>query len=249
MSSKVLICVLLAVVVGALYAWYWSRASGSTYISSYVTKPQNGAEVFELKPFHIERYKQADVVLNPTEGGAPIIKTSVLGFLFPGGVTFDEGVRLTNRQQESVLSLQVLIQNMTILPGEYQFANPSPSSKHPPTPHYSQPEISFLLEEDHLTLLKQLNVKWIDFLFAPGVNPKRPFLAGATAFETDMADLLGIKYSRGSTGFIFEKHDEDRLFRLYDEMVPAMQVMLRYGQINPGLYTRSDEFSVWSPVK
>ena len=98
----------------------------------------------------------------------------------------------------------------------------------------------FIVIEDHLKLIRNMNVGWNDMEFgAPTIDPKRPY------FNSDVIkDILLILGDR-----IPEDEDEeeefingmyDKIRRFHREMQVALQIVLETGRFEPGKYAKED---------
>jgi hypothetical protein len=120
-------------------------------------------------------------------------------------------------------------------------------------------KITFEVKEEHLKLLRSMNVGWQQNEFgAPEIDPKRPY--GSDAYD-DMVEILGGKKVRGNLFklelfgkdyFIidgeFEEDLETVLNKLHRETETALQIVLNTGQFKSGKY-ECDEYGVdWKLV-
>lgn len=98
----------------------------------------------------------------------------------------------------------------------------------------------FTLTEDHITLLRQINVDVVPGC-GPQIDQKRPFRDSDV--ERDIAEMLGWE--------LFEDADEethlskaqyDTAKRLHAETAIALEVVLRTTSFTPGLYRTSSSY-------
>lgn len=100
----------------------------------------------------------------------------------------------------------------------------------------------FELKEEHLKLLKNMCVSWDDCEFgAPAINCKKPY--GNSCVYEDMAKILGIEGFEDSEGEIsFSREQVDLMNVLHNESEFALQIVLKTGKFEPGIYV-ADEYS------
>jgi hypothetical protein len=91
---------------------------------------------------------------------------------------------------------------------------------------------SFTITENHLKLLKRLNVDWDDCEFgAPCIDPKRPY--GNSDVLDDIAEILGVKKTK-------------EFDRLHKEMQIVLQIIFVTGKIEVGDYVKTDKYDYGS---
>jgi len=100
----------------------------------------------------------------------------------------------------------------------------------------------FILRDQHIKLLSNMNVSWWDAEFgAPCIDPKRPY--GNSAVLKDMVEILDIGgKSCPHCGELLEERDEERLLNLHKEMEIALQIVLSTKSFKPGTYI-ADEYN------
>lgn len=105
----------------------------------------------------------------------------------------------------------------------------------------------FVLRENHLKLLKRMNITWWDAEFgAPCIDPKRPY--GNSSVIADMAEILGIGGKNcPHCGELLEGLDEERLTNLHKEMETALQIVLSTQSFKAGTYTADKYSNDWKP--
>lgn len=103
----------------------------------------------------------------------------------------------------------------------------------------------FELREDHVTLLRAMYVGWTGCEFgAPEIDPKRPYGDGNVTHS--IAELLSMELFEDADG---EKHlspEQDKYVRrLHRETQLALQVVLRTGAFEPGVYVCDEYRTNW----
>jgi hypothetical protein len=100
----------------------------------------------------------------------------------------------------------------------------------------------FVLKEEHLKLLRNMCVNWDNCEFgAPTIDCKKPY--GNSDVYEDMAKILGIGGFEDSEGEIsFSKEQVDLMDILHKESKVALQIVLKTGKFEPGIYV-ADEYS------
>lgn len=95
-------------------------------------------------------------------------------------------------------------------------------------------DYTFTMTDQHLALLRQMNVGWNDVEFgAPEIDPKRPY--GNSDVLEDMAEILGLD----------AEADEEVLRRLHNETETALQIVLAVGEFVAGRYHAPRYTSDW----
>lgn len=226
---------LIALSIVLIYALYCRASSQTDFVHGFNRDNKTGEEFFKLEEEHVKQFRNVIVGLNDMEGGAPLIEPQAIDFLFPGGLSMQEGIKLSSKRNERIYVLQVMLQNAELTSDDHEFE--LGKGRH------------FEFTHQHLRLLRKLNVQWQAHLFALGIDPKRPY-GDATFFELDMADILGIKHNYSDPNDLSraDRATIESLNKLHDEMVPAMQVLLWFGQVRYGWYHRINEFNAWQPV-
>jgi hypothetical protein len=106
----------------------------------------------------------------------------------------------------------------------------------------------FVVTDQHIKLLKEMNVSWWDCEFgAPAIDCKRPY--GNSDVYRDIAEILDIKPDEN------DEFSEDQQFDM-DEIHEDMQVVLQILVVNadkgikPGTYTRANAYDTeWNLQK
>ena len=160
----------------------------------------------------------------------------------------DEGAEEEHRALED--GLAIFVQNAQLKPGRYQYHNALAKldsgavgdvfrdAETGQTPEH----ITFAVNSEHLALIPRLQFDWDVARNVPRVDPQRPYgEAGSytAALSRHLADVPGAAAN----------DDEDsrtRLVRLHRELQPALQIFLRYADLGPGNFRRSD--SHWGPA-
>ncbi len=100
----------------------------------------------------------------------------------------------------------------------------------------------FILKEDHLKLLRNMIVGWDRCEFgAPAIDCKKPY--GNSSVYVDMAKILGIKgFIDEDEEILFSKEQIQHMNNLHKETETALQIILRTGKFEAGVYV-ADEYS------
>lgn len=96
----------------------------------------------------------------------------------------------------------------------------------------------FELTKDHITLLRHSHVMWYGGEFgAPGINCKRPF--GNSDVYEDMVRILDLpkeKIEQDEDGVYLSHEQTEWLTKLHESLETALQIVLRTGSFEPGVY-------------
>ena len=198
------------------------------------------ATMFMLTDTHIKLLRNAVVIWAPIESGAPAVMISPLqagGEEEPSPELYADiakraGLPSVDKQQidrllaEMPQALAQLLAHGKLEAGTYRYDNPlvtvSFAERTLPTElaHLAhEKSVSFAFTGQHAKLLR--HARW-QGLF---MNPKRPY-GDMTSFERDMAEILKVPV------------DEQRLWKLHSETLPALQIYLQKATIAPGEYER-----------
>jgi hypothetical protein len=198
------------------------------------------ATMFTLTDTHIKLLRNAVVVWVPIESGAPAVMISPLqagGEEDPSPELYADiakraGAPSASKQQidqwlaEMPEALAQLLEHGELEAGSYRYDNPLvaiPFAEQTlPTElaHLAKEKsVSFTFTDQHAKLLRQ--ARWSGLF----MNPKRPY-GDMTSFERDMAGILKVPA------------DEQRLWKLHTETLPALQIYLQKASIAPGQYPR-----------
>lgn len=107
-------------------------------------------------------------------------------------------------------------------------------------------EMRFDLTEEHLKLLKNVNIIWDDCEFgAPTIDSKRPY--GNSSVLSDMRKILGMKEKTcPHCGEAIESDGKnDYLIELHKELVMALEIILQTQQFQTGTYELDANFKWW----
>jgi len=107
----------------------------------------------------------------------------------------------------------------------------------------------FTVTEQHLKLLKKMNVGWDNCEFgAPCINPKRPY--GNSSVLVNMADILEMDLFKDEYGekYITE-NQENELTCLHRDMETVLQIVLATETFEAGDYHASDYSRNWTRVR
>ncbi len=104
----------------------------------------------------------------------------------------------------------------------------------------------FTITEDHLKLLKHMNVRWCeDENSAPFIDPKSPY--GNSYMEDDMFEIFGWEKSKNIRGeLIISTNRYMNLRKLHRETETALQICLVTGKFETGTFVKTKSFSKFS---
>lgn len=107
-------------------------------------------------------------------------------------------------------------------------------------------KLSFELKEEHLKLLRNMCVRWDDCEFgAPAIDCKRPY--GNSGVYKDMAKILGIKGIEDDEGdIVFTRDQIEFMNMLHKETEIALQIVLKTGRFETGIFVSSPNYGNWS---
>jgi len=93
----------------------------------------------------------------------------------------------------------------------------------------------FTLTDDHLKLLRRANISWDDCEFgAPGLDPKRPF--GNSDVLGDIHEIIGVPADNRYDDGEWPAGVEERYTSVYSELAIALEIVLRTGTFEVGVY-------------
>ena len=102
------------------------------------------------------------------------------------------------------------------------------------------------VHEDHLKLMRQLNVDWRYCEFgAPAIDPKRPY--GTSDVYEDIAKILGLPPQNDDT-WEYPQEQVDYMLRRHAEMKHFLQILFVFGEIPSGKYRRKATYYAWEKV-
>lgn len=103
----------------------------------------------------------------------------------------------------------------------------------------------FVITEDHLKLLQQMNVHWHDCEYgAPCIDPKRPY--GNSSVALDIAQLLGWWLPDEETCDDYDdamEAIETEANELHRQMETVLQIVLVTQSFKAGKYVKPDDYS------
>ncbi len=204
------------------------------------------ATTFTLTDAHIKLLRNSVAVWIPIESGAPGVLISPLqadGEEEPTPAMYADiakraGLASVDEQQirqmmtEMPEALAQLLEHGKLKAGTYRYENPLAGDSFAQTlpselaPLAKEKSVSFTFTDQHAKLLR--HARWRGLF----MNPKRPY-GDMTSFELDMADILKVPA------------DEQRLWKLHTETLPALQIYLQKAAIAPGEYA---EIEVEAPL-
>lgn len=104
--------------------------------------------------------------------------------------------------------------------------------------------MQFTITENHLKLLKRMNVGWGDCEYgAPKIDPKRPY--GNSNVESDIAEIIGVEVKCEECG---RGGSDIDLAELHQETETALEICLQTLSFETGTYQREDSYSDWKKV-
>ena len=104
---------------------------------------------------------------------------------------------------------------------------------------------TFTVREEHIKLLKNMNVTWnYTCIGAPTIDTKRPY--GSTLVSESMAKIIGMKYSSNENDEIeLTETQVDELLELHKEMETVLEILLYNCSIKPGIYVNKGYSNEW----
>lgn len=195
-------------------------------------KEQN-AEKFMLSEEHIEFLRQATVIWDSSEFGAPIVE--------PGSL-------YQSRLQGLHTALQIMLRTGSIQPGTYRIPNRLRA-------YYKESsiqsdflgnsieipqgdEIEFTLTAQHIELLRRANTNALTYFGACGFNSRCPY-GNLASWELEIAHVLGLPVYRDQNGSpIFTAQELEHFRKLHQSMLLALPVFLAHVRIETGEFVR-----------
>ena len=197
------------------------------------------ATMLTLTDKHINLLRHSLVVWAPIESGAPAVMITPLQGgkedgtpAFYADIAKRAGLTSADKQQIDQLiadmpeALAQLLEHGKLEAVTYRYDNPlagvsfAANTLPDELAHLAKEKsVSFAFTARHAKLLH--NARWRGMF----MNPKRPY-GDMSSFERDMATILN------------EPEDEEKLWILHTEMLPALQVWLLKATIAPGEYPR-----------
>ena len=110
--------------------------------------------------------------------------------------------------------------------------------------------IRFEIKNEHLELLRKAFVSYDNCEFgAPCIDSKRPYGNG-DVYE-DIAKILGIDSKKRFEGdeSYYTKEEKEYMKRLHQETEMALQIILRTGKFETGVYIADWQGGVWEKMK
>jgi hypothetical protein len=200
------------------------------------------SDTFALTQAHIDFLRQARVVWDPSEAGAPIIDPEVLS---------QSGLRRVPH------ALQVILKFGQIDPGSYKIANQlkdryemdeiRADSERNLLSIPKEDELTFELKPEHIKLLRNANADAFLYFGACGFNSRFPY-GNMTYWEIDAAHTIGMVVYRDQNGVPNFSEDElTKLHGLHHDMLHALPVFLAHVKVEPGDFLRTN--NIWSAAK
>jgi len=104
-----------------------------------------------------------------------------------------------------------------------------------------QDVIRFTLTAEHIKLLRRAEVGWQDCeTGAPEIDPKRPY--GNSSIALDVIAILGWSVPDDEDTARYREVCE-RALRLHGQTAVALEIVLRTGSFQPGIYTRASPYA------
>lgn len=162
----------------------------------------------------------------------------------------DEGAEEEHRALEQ--GLAIFAQNAQLKPGRYQYHNGLAKLDHGTvgdvfrdaqtgeTPEH----ITFAVTPEHLALIPHFAYGWDPAGNVPRVDPIHPYGAGGTYTAAMGRHLAAVPEAAAND----DEDTETHRIRLHREMQPALQIFLRYADLGPGDFRRSEASGVWAPA-
>lgn len=108
----------------------------------------------------------------------------------------------------------------------------------------SDDRLSFDLTEEHVKLMKRLNIKWIrddSYLGHIEIDAKRPY--GNSDIEDDIAKIIGLKLLTNQYDEVeMSKEQYVQVRKLHEEVKFALEILVVSGKAELGKYTRKDNY-------
>jgi hypothetical protein len=209
------------------------------------------SKVIHVRTEHLVLLREAVVLWDPIENGAPFIigygsseTNPVDGFdkilepYLPQDMKKNQ-FKATVRNEMKCIILLAMHQGK-IQPGTYRYINPlrrleqngfTFNANEITEENYrirNSSEIEFNLSKNHIDLIRHANIGWQNYIDSFGINAKRPY-GEFSYMQDDMKRILHID----------ESIDDDlhnHLEYLHQETLIAFQVMLLYAYLEPGQY-------------
>ena len=191
------------------------------------------SDIFDLTQDHIHFLRQARVVWDPSEAGAPIIDPEVLS---------QSGLRRVPH------ALQVILKYGQIQPGPYTVTNQlkdrydmdeiRADSENNLLSIPKESQVAFELKEEHIKLLRSANADAFLYFGACGFNSRYPY-GNMSFWEIDAAHTIGMVVYRDQNGAPnFSQVELEQLHNLHYDMLIALPVFLAHAEIEPAGYIR-----------
>ena len=203
-------------------------------------RDRHSTDTFALTQEHIDFLRQARVVWDPSENGAPIIDPEVLS---------ESGLRRVNA------ALQVVLKHGDLKPGMYTISNQlkarydydeirADAARNMiaiPAPE----EVTFELRPEHIKLLKNANADAFLYFGACGFNSRHPY-GNMNYWEIEAAHILGMPVYRDQNGSpSFTESELEHLLGLHHDMLIALPVFLAHCLISAGEFERKPGGNNW----
>ncbi len=177
--------------------------------------------------------RQATIVWDPSESGAPIVEPESL---------YKSGLKGMHT------ALQVVLRFASIQPGTYRIANrikehykeakvqADAEGRSIPIPQ--EDEIEFTLSAKHIDLLRHANTDALMYFGACGFNSRCPY-GDLSCWQQTVAHVLGLPVYRDQNGSpLFSEQELERFTKLHHDMLVALPVFLAHARIETGEFVR-----------
>jgi hypothetical protein len=225
---------------------------------------------FDLTSDHLKLLRELVVVWLEAEAGAPAVYSlepygsediyadmlRILDLKSDTSPSNEQKARLDTLQGEMEQAFEIFLQEASLPPSEYSYPNYHRKYADLMPPQFRTWErygewkllpvpagdmIVFSFRDEHLKLLRAANgglVKDVGL----GIDFKRPY-GEMTTIELDMAAILGIPVPYDEQHNVnFSDEQQEHFHQLHTDMVFALPVFLRHGQLAPGHYHRDRSY-------
>lgn len=234
--------------------------------------------IFDLTPSHIKLIRNALVMWDSSESGAPIIimygenkeedgilkdVAQILDIRGNPDFSREQTEKINKILSEMGTVLEIFLGFGKLLIGKYQYENKllkvfGDKTKKWLINSYSdktmriiqEDTVVFNLKEEHIKLLQNANCGWLGYSGVPGINSKRPY-GDMTCYYLDMVKILKLPFEKRDSkecNKIFTKEEIAILEEFHHSMQYALQVFLKYAKIEEGRYYKKG-YDFWRKNK
>ncbi|MCD4795440.1 MAG: hypothetical protein K8R54_19570 [Bacteroidales bacterium] len=206
--------------------------------------------IFDLTHSHINLMRNALVIWDNSESGAPIIalygenkkEAEILKDVaqmsdIRGNPDFskEQTEKINKILSEMGTVLEIFLSFGKLLTGKYQYENKLLkvfkkrrkkyfkwliNSYSKKTARTQGDTVVFDIKEEHIKLLQNANCGWLGYWGVPGINSKRPY-GDMTCFYLDMVDILKLPFKRRNSEYCDETFTKEQ-FAMLDELHESM---------------------------